>query len=481
MNRNLLKLVIAIVSIVLLSLTAVQIYWVRNAISIERINFENKVNSSAKEVVYKLEKIKTYNTLSQSNQTRNRFINYLSTIDSISLALSDDVDSIKTTADMRRLLQKSNLAQEIKTGMIDDKQPFQIERHLNMQILDSLLRHELEVHNITSDYAYGVYSSGKGQMIYESTDKYKTELLKQGFVFTLYPYEFSPKPDYLMIYFPYEMRFLLKQMAGIVLISLLLILIIIMLFIYIIKIIVWQRRLSEMKNDFINNMTHEIKTPISTISLASEALRDDTIKRNEQLVNNYLKVINDENNRLAGIAEKILQAAIIENENFSFNREKVNLHEIINLIINNLIIQVEVKDGTLTFEKGADRPVVSGDKMHLTNAIANLIENANKYSPRKPRIRLTTENYSEGVKVCVTDTGMGISTENQKKIFDKLYRVPTGNLHDVKGFGLGLSYVKTIIELHGGQVTVESELNKGSRFCVYIPFSSKKKPISPQQ
>ncbi|HZK07955.1 MAG TPA: HAMP domain-containing sensor histidine kinase [Bacteroidales bacterium] len=478
MNRNLITLVIVIVSIVLLSLAAVQFYWVRNAISIERVNFENKVNSAAKEVVYKLEIIKTYHTLSQGNQTRNHFINYLSIIDSLSLALPADLDSLETCADLHRLLQKSNMAQEIIAEIVDGSQPFQIENHLNMAVLDSLLMHELQMHNIANSYAYGVYSSGKGRMIYESSDEYKTELLKQGFVFTLYPYEFSPKPDYLMIYFPYEMRLILKQMAGIILISLVLIFIIIMLFIYVLKIIVWQKRLSEMKNDFINNMTHEIKTPISTISLASEALRDETIKRNEQLADNYLRVINDENNRLAAIAEKILQAAIIENENFRFNRERVNIHDMINMVVSNLLIQVEVKDGSLVFNKGAEKPVVSGDKMHLTNAITNLIDNANKYSPRRPRIRITTANYNEGVKICVMDNGMGISHENQKKIFDKLYRVPTGNVHDVKGFGLGLSYVQTIIELHGGRVTVESELKKGSKFCIYIPFSNKRKRAS---
>ena len=475
MNRNLLTLVIATVSFVLLSLTAVQFYWVRNAIGIERINFENRVNSAAKEVIYKLEKIKTYNTLSHSNQTRDHFIDYLSGIDSISLALIADVDSLETSADLLRLLQKSNMAQEIIAEMIDGDQPFQIENHLNMEVLDSLLTHELQMHDITNSYSYGVYSSEKGRLIYKSSDQYNEELLKQGFVFTLYPYEFLPKPDYLMIYFPYEMRLILKQMAGIILISLLLIFIIIMLFIYVLKIIVWQRRLSEMKNDFINNMTHEIKTPIATISLASEAIRDEAIRRNEQLTDSYLKVIDDENNRLAGIAEKILQAAIIENENFRFNREKLNLHDMINVVVNNMTIQVEVKDGSLVFNPGAEKPLVSGDRMHLTNAITNLVDNANKYSPRRPRIRITTANYNDGVKICVMDNGMGISNANQKKIFDKLYRVPTGNVHDVKGFGLGLSYVKTIVELHGGRVTVESELKKGSKFCIYIPFSNKRK------
>lgn len=188
MNRNLLTLVIATVSFVLLSLTAVQFYWVRNAIGIERINFENRVNSAAKEVIYKLEKIKTYNTLSHSNQTRDHFIDYLSGIDSISLALIADVDSLETSADLLRLLQKSNMAQEIIAEMIDGDQPFQIENHLNMEVLDSLLTHELQMHDITNSYSYGVYSSEKGRLIYKSSDQYNEELLKQGFVFTLYPY-----------------------------------------------------------------------------------------------------------------------------------------------------------------------------------------------------------------------------------------------------------------------------------------------------
>jgi two-component system phosphate regulon sensor histidine kinase PhoR len=262
-------------------------------------------------------------------------------------------------------------------------------------------------------------------------------------------------------------------MTAMILISLLLIILILMLFVYIIKIIVWQNRLSEMKNNFINNMTHEIKTPISTISLACEALTDEAIKKNEILSNNYLKVINEENKRLGGIAEKILQSAILEDGDFTLNREKFELHKIIENVINNMSLQVEVKDGKIIKDFQAKRTWLNADKMHITNMISNLLDNANKYSPRRPVIKISTHNYQEGIKLTIEDNGIGISHENQKKIYDKLYRVPTGNIHNVKGFGLGLSYVKAIVEKHGGYVTVESEINKGSKFNIYLPFSTK--------
>jgi two-component system phosphate regulon sensor histidine kinase PhoR len=226
-----------------------------------------------------------------------------------------------------------------------------------------------------------------------------------------------------------------------------------------------------MKNDFINNMTHEIKTPISTISLACEALSDSSVKRNEKLAENYIKVINDENKRLADITEKILQAATFEQGELILKKEIINIEDVINNVINNIGIQVEVKDGKIIRDFRASKTTIVGDKMHLTNVISNLVDNANKYSPRKPVITIAIENYTEGIKISIEDNGIGINKENQKKIFDKLYRVPTGNIHDVKGFGLGLSYVKAIIEKHNGKITVESDLKKGSTFRIYLPFS----------
>jgi len=473
MNKSLINLIIFIVSFVLLSLTIVQLYWVRNAMNIERTNFENKVSTAVKEVINKLEKQKTFSAIGQNLHSQEQINNFLFAIDSLSKELFANNQSANLIDDWERIVGKAIITREALGDLVGRQTTFDIERDLDLNILDSLLSAEINNQGINTSFEYGVYSSERGKLIFEKGGNFKTELMNEGFVFTLYPNDFSENPDYLMIYFPYEVRYLFKQMASVVFISLIIIVIILMLFIYVIRVIVWQKRLSEMKNDFINNMTHEIKTPISTISLACEALRDEEIKKNNQLTNTYLKVINDENNRLGGIAEKILQAAIIEKDSFKLKREKVNIHEVLAMVINNISIQIEVKDGKISKNLGALNPIVSADKMHITNVFINLLDNANKYSPRKPQISISTENYSQGIMVCISDNGIGISKENQKKIFDKLYRVPTGNVHDVKGFGLGLSYVKNIVELHGGRIIVESELKQGSKFCVLVPFFKK--------
>lgn len=473
MNKNLITLIIVVVSFVLLSLTAVQLYWVRNAISVERTSFENKVNEAVTNVIYKLEKIETSLKMGQSIRTQSRAKSLIQKMDSINTNIYKNMlDSVQAD-NIENLIRKTLIAREILEEMIRDDKAFDIEKIITKPLLDSLLEQEFRRKGIRTEFEYAVYSGDKEKIVVKSTENYNTER-EEGFIFPLYPNEFDDQSDYMFMYFPYQTRYLYKQMASIVFISLILIVIILLLFIYVIKVIVWQKRLSEMKNDFINNMTHEIKTPISTISLACEALSDEAVRRNEVLESNYLKVINDENTRLGGIAEKILQAATIEKEDFKIKREKINVHKLIDQVISNIGIQVEVKDGKIVRNFRAKKEVVSADKMHISNVISNLVDNANKYSPKKPIIRIITENYADGVKITVKDNGIGISKENQKKIFDKLYRVPTGNIHNVKGFGLGLSYVKTIVERHDGKVDVDSELKKGSRFTVYLPFSAKK-------
>lgn len=478
MNKNLITLIIVIVSFVLLSLTAVQLYWVRNAISIERANFENRVTTAVGKVIEQLEKLKTFNTINEGPDSQMQIYSSLQKIDSLYNEFEERPVNTSDDDDVEKVIRKTKPIKDVIREMIENNEKFEIEKHLDPLVLDSLLHKEIKENGIKTQFEYGVYSTEKEKMIVNKSGKYSSELQDQGFVFNLYPLEFTDSPSYLMIYFPYEIRYLLKQMASMIFISLILIVIILMLFIYVIKVIVWQKRLSEMKSDFINNMTHEIKTPISTISLACEALGDNEIKKNQMLADNYLKVISDENNRLGGIAEKILQAAAIEKDNFRLKREKLNIHELIDSVINTIGIQVEVKDGEIKRNYQASKEVVNCDKMHMTSVLTNLIDNANKYTPRKPEIKILTENYMDGVKICIRDNGVGISKENQKKIFDKLYRVPTGNIHDVKGFGLGLSYVKTIVELHGGRITVDSELKKGSMFCLFLPFSGKSKQKS---
>jgi two-component system phosphate regulon sensor histidine kinase PhoR len=243
-----------------------------------------------------------------------------------------------------------------------------------------------------------------------------------------------------------------------------------MAFFYSIKTILRQKKHSQIKNDFINNMTHELKTPISTISLACEALSDPDISATPKLLERYIGVINTENKRLYNQVENVLKSAIWGSKAFKLNLEETDMEEIVNEALQKFDMQLSEKGGKITFLNEAKSSRFNADPAHLSNALHNLIDNAIKYSNREPEIKIKAANEKDWYVLSVCDNGIGISKEDQKKIFDKLYRVPTGNRHDVKGFGLGLNYVKTIVERHGGSVSVSSRLNKGSTFTLKLPM-----------
>lgn len=219
-------------------------------------------------------------------------------------------------------------------------------------------------------------------------------------------------------------------------------------------------------------MTHEFKTPISTISLASEMLGDGSIAQTPEKQQRYLKMIRDENKRLSVLVESILQTSILDKGEFILKKSELDVHEIINTAINNTQLLIDQRQGTIRTELNAKKFKLQADRVHLTNIIFNLIDNAIKYSKGVPEIVISTNNTAEGIMIKVKDNGMGISKENQRKIFDKFYRVPTGNVHNVKGFGLGLSYVLAVILKHKGTISVDSELGKGSTFNVHLPFDN---------
>ena len=217
-------------------------------------------------------------------------------------------------------------------------------------------------------------------------------------------------------------------------------------------------------------MTHEFRTPIASISLACETLGDKDISKSEEFIDSYIHMIGDEAKRLALLSDKILQTAVIEKGQLKMKRNEIDLHAIIREVVKSLLIQVEIKDGEILTSLKASPSVVQGDPVHLTNLVYNLLDNANKYTPRKPMIHITTENSGNGILMTISDNGIGISKTDQKKIFQKLYRVHTGDIHDVKGFGLGLNYVKAIVDEHRGKISVDSELNVGSTFKVFLPY-----------
>jgi len=227
-----------------------------------------------------------------------------------------------------------------------------------------------------------------------------------------------------------------------------------------------------MKSDFVNNMTHELKTPISTISLASQLLNDKSIASADKNYDRISSIIAEESKRLGYQVERVLQMAKFDQGNLRLQFREVSVHDIIEKVVTNFILQVESKNGVLIPSLHAENDIVDADPVHLSNVFSNLLDNAVKYSPEKPEIYIETRNINQHIQLIFRDNGIGISKSNQRRIFDKFYRVPTGNIHNVKGFGLGLSYVKKIIsELHG-TISVESELGAGSKFIVKLPVKN---------
>ena len=424
MNRRIIIFTIISITIALIGLMGIQIYWIRNASSVREANFRSSVNEVMAKVVLKIE----------------------------------------------RLEKKKAIELNQYVGMLNFNRHLPYSSFLTREMLDSLISIELNIRGIDTRFEFGIFKPEGLEYLIEKSSNYRKELIEKGYAKILFQTDIYTSPEYLLFYFPHEKQFLLTELWGMLLISIILIIVIVYSFTYSISTIFRQKRLSEMKNDFINNMTHEFKTPISTISLACEALSDKELRGSGEFLDSYLSMIREENKRLAGMAEKILQTAVIEKGQLKMKREKIDLHEIITDVIKNLRIQVEIKDGEIKRRFKATNSQIEGDKVHVTNLVYNLLDNANKYSPKKPQIRIITENANNGILMTIEDNGIGIGKNEQKKIFDKLYRVPTGNIHEVRGFGLGLNYVKAIVEEHHGKISLESEVNKGSKFKVFLPF-----------
>ena len=225
-----------------------------------------------------------------------------------------------------------------------------------------------------------------------------------------------------------------------------------------------------MKSDFVNNMTHELKTPISTISLASQMLNDRSIPEEQKNLAQISRIIQAESKQLGFQVERVMQMAIFDHGQLKLKLEEVDIHDVIETVAQNFLLQLDKREGRLEFLPEAEDAVIEGDLMHLTNVVSNLLENAMKYTRRTPEIQIATRNENGFLIISVADNGIGISKEDQKRIFDKFFRVPTGNVHNVKGFGLGLSYVKLIVEQHHGLIRLKSEPNKGSQFDIHLPL-----------
>jgi len=345
-----------------------------------------------------------------------------------------------------------------------------IQERIDSVYLREILALAIAQTGIELDYKYAIKNSnlGKDKMIFGDTDYNPGS--KKEFPQLLFQTDFSgSKPNYLYIYFPKRTGYLLRETGITIIPTVILTAFLIAIFVYTIMVIFRQKKLSNIKNDFINNMTHELKTPISTISLASQMLEDGSITNTPQTIEHISRVINQESKRLSYQVEKVLQMAVFNEGRLKFKFKEFDVNKMIETVAANFELRVKSKNGKLTTEKLASNAMLNGDEVHITNVIFNLLDNAVKYSNETPEIKISTENRKDQLLVSVQDKGIGIAKEHQSAIFDRFYRVPTGNIHNVKGFGLGLSYVKKIVDSHNAKIKVESVVNKGTKFTILFP------------
>jgi two-component system phosphate regulon sensor histidine kinase PhoR len=399
---------------------------------------------------------KSQGFLQRRRQTRSE---YLETRTEINLS-DDALDKIlKTNLKIELMNQAFAELAEGQQAILDRLDTGSVKRMLKKRLVEK---------GISENFELGLLND-KEEIVPIGQVSDVLRLKSYGVQAKLFPNDILGKDNFLFIFFPEKNNHVIRQVWLPIFSSIVFIFVIIFCFIYAIKVIIRQKELSKIKNDFINNMTHEFKTPLATVSLAVEALQDPDLSNQDKFRTRYLGIIKDENKRLVSQVEKVLQAAALDKKDFQLKIEPINLTELLESNVEHICLQVEKRGGKINFVNKLRTGEIEGDAFHLTHIFNNLLDNANKYSKENPVIRVEAWEQADNVLVSIQDQGIGLSKEAIKKIFDKFYRVPTGNVHDVKGFGLGLSYVKTMVEAHKGEIHVQSDPGKGSTFTINLP------------
>lgn len=424
MKSRFFNLIIIIAFMSLLGVVFTQVFWVQNAIFLKEDQFRQSVSIAMKSVFNQL--------LEKNNEAK---------------------------------ITKKSIDDEF-TDVDSDQSIFNL---IDNRLLDSLIRAEMGCMRINKDYVYGIYNEDDRTFVMGSYDGYTNQLINsthQQNIKALVSegnYQFS-------MFFPFQQGIIYNQIIVWMALSAIFLIIMIFSFWITIKTVLMQKKLSEMKTDFINNMTHEFKTPIATISLAAEMLMKPEVSHETERTKKYASVIFKENQRLQDQVEQVLQIAILDKGETKLRIKETDIHRILEKVVESFDMRIRELGGVIRLDLLAEPFTIEGDRMHIYNVFSNLVENAVKYSPQKPQITITSRSDNQGITVSVADKGVGISVENQELIFKNLYRVHTGDVHDVKGFGLGLYYVKKLVEMHGGKIKLQSEPGKGSVFNVFLPY-----------
>ena len=366
-----------------------------------------------------------------------------------------------------RKQKKVDLMKDVFKDFIIGKRS--IYERLNHIMLDTLLKKQFAQDGIKLPFEYGVKDNGN--IVFASFNKNENFANSKTYKIKLFPNDTFQQDQVLQVYFPEKDNYILKNLWSIFGSSFLLIAFVGGIFYYSVNSLLTQKKLSNIKNDFINNMTHELKTPVSTIALALEVIKDKEINKNPEKTERYLNIITEENKRLGTQIEKVLQIAKLEKGDLNLSFEPIDINEVLDQVVKNQSVQMEQFGVKLNLDLQAEESIVSADRVHLTNILFNLMDNAIKYSKEQPEISITTTNSDKELSIKISDKGIGIPKDQLSKIFEKFYRVPKGDLHDVKGFGLGLSYVKNMVEMHKGNISVNSKIDEGTDFTVKLPLA----------
>lgn len=415
------------------TMSTIQIVWLRSSVQMREQLFDDNVYHSLNQVSEMLTKTSTG-------------------------MLQIDLEALAPTEGSSGIIQEKK---SIGSGL--DAEEVRMLNRVEALRIDSVIPEILEAHGIDIASVMAVFDRyGQPVRLKEEDVPYR-EALENSV------HRISINSLSLRLYFPEKGRFLLHNLLGQFALTGLMLAIIAWGFFTAVIGAARNKRIDRIRRDLMNNLTHELKTPISTIGLASEALKDPDMQKDAEGVNYYIGLINEENKRLGMLVENVLQASLAESGKMQLFKHTLNVHDLIREVLKNVAIQVRKHGGKVELELEAEEPMVHGDKVHLSNVVFNLVDNAIKYADGDLRLTISSVQTTDGVELRFSDNGIGIAKEHLGKVFDRLYRVPTGNVHDVKGFGLGLSYVKTVIDRHHGSIRVESEPGKGSTFIVMLP------------
>jgi two-component system phosphate regulon sensor histidine kinase PhoR len=457
-KKNYIVIITSLCGVALLGLIAIQFYWINAAIEQGENELENSIINSMYSITEEADKYQALNAINYNDP--NQILNQINGV----IAQMNNNPNLNIKGYNQLPLMDQIIGQIMKGGV-----DLSITERLPQKAVDSIIELSLRKNGIDTEYQFGIFENG--EVVFSNVTDVGN-LINSKYVMDVFPGDMY-HTYYLVLFIPNERSIVISSMWMMLLVSALFVLIIIFAFYYTISTIVRQKKVSMIKNDFINNMTHELKTPISTISLACEALSDSDLAASVDARNRFVTMISDENKRLGVLVENVLQSAVLDRGELKLQLEEINVHAIITKVVSNINIQVQQREGSIEIEFKANDPLIKADRVHFSNVISNLLDNAIKYSADAPKIKISTVALIGEVIINVEDHGIGMAKEHQAKVFEKLYRIPTGDRHDVKGFGLGLSYVQSIVQSHSGTISVQSTLGEGSTFSINLPTIKK--------